>query len=231
MICVMGYSRFPVYFSENGQKVLGSSPQGLDGDIKEYVKSISEFIGRVRGRGIILFSMRGVRFKNRFVVNGNSINPHLDLSENVPQKIYIYPDTRWEAPLEGVYARGIILKGIGRLPLFIPMVSLKQLERDEVIALDNTIRIEKIGLDRMTEFVGRLSGLQFEGREMGDGNVALTIHDDVIDNREPYQVLVNSEGLVRDTNVCFDIPGGMYLPEFVVEMRVEGNLVIYSRRW
>jgi len=225
MICATGYSRFPVYFSENGQRVLGSSPKDLDMKIKGYIKSFGKM------KGIVIFSMRGVRFKNRFVVNGKAVNPNLDLSEDIPRKIFIYPDTGWEKPLDGVYARGIILRGIGRLPLFIPMVSMKQLERDEVVALDNTIHIEKIGLARMTEFIGHLSGLTFTMREMGDGNVALTIDDDLIRNDEPYQVLVNSEGLVRDTNVCFDIPGGMYLPEFVVEMRVEGNLVIYSRRW
>ena len=223
MFCVIGYTRFPVYFSDNGRKILGGSPPGATQKIKDYIKSLG------KQRGVVILGAEDIRFKNRFVIGSEAINPILDLTESVPNRIFVYPDTRYEKPLDGIYGRGVILKGVGRMPLFIPLICMRHLERVEANALSNTVQFEKIGIDRMLEF-GRQLGIAITSRELAN-SVALTIQDNEIRNGDAYQVLVDSEGRALETNVCFDIPGNMFLPEFIVQMRQEGHLVIYERRW
>ena len=218
MLALIGYTRFPIFYSSDGRKILGCECR--DEKFREYVLSI-------RDRKVVAIRrLANLRMRRRFVIEGKAINPSLKIAEDVVRKIYVYPSSEGEDPLDNVYAMGVILKGV-RNPVFVPLISLGYVTESEAQALLGVSRVRDLTLDRMVEFL-RSIGIDVTTRNLVDG-VVVDIYDPQIDRR--YQVLVDDRGRVLDTNVCIESDVQLYLPEIVLLIRRRGGVFVFSRRW
>jgi len=217
MLALIGFTRFPIFYYSDGRRILGCERVGK---FSEYVFSISD------RKVVAINTLRNLRMRRRFVIEGKAINPSLRVSESVVRKIYVYPSYEGEDPLDNVYAMGIVLKGV-RKPVFIPLISLRYLDEKEAQALLGISKVKALTVDRMVEFL-RSIGIEAQTRNLVDG-IVVDIYDPEIDER--YQVLVDDEGKVLDTNVCIEAETQLYLAEMVLLIRQRGGVFVYSRRW
>jgi hypothetical protein len=218
MLALIGYTRFPIFYSSNGRKILGSDCK--DSVFKNYAFGIRD------KESIAIRTLTALSMKRRFVVEGRAINPSLKFAEYVVKKIYVYPSYEPEETITNAYAMGITLKGTRR-PVFVPLVALKPLTEEEAAALLGVSKVKDFNIDRLLSFLRSLN-IQVEHRNLVD-TIVVDIYDPVIDER--YQVLINDKGKVLDTNVCIETDVQMYLPELVLLIRDRGDVFVYSRRW
>jgi hypothetical protein len=217
-IALVGFSRFPVFYSPDGSKILGGSSGNIAFD--KYVDSIK------KKRSAVISNLADISYRRRFIVEEKAINPSLDVEETIPRHMYVYPNVERDDPLTNVYALGFILKGL-RTPVYVPMLSYRYLEKEEVDALLNVVKIRDFPLERMVEFVRSL-GIVIGSRELIDG-IAFTITDTAVSG--PYQVLTDKEGRVRQTNFCIGFGSQLYLPELIMLTRQTRYLDIFPPRW
>jgi len=217
MLALVGYTRFPIFYSSDGRKILGCECR--DEKFREYVFSIKD------KKVVAIRTLSKLNLRRRFVVNGKAINPSLRTTESVVRRIYIYPSYDAEEPLANVYALGIVLKGI-RKQVFVPLVALRYLSEEEVQALLGVVKVKELTVNRMIEFVRSL-GIQTEVRNLIEG-IVVDLDDPIVGR---YQVLVNEKGKVLDTNVCIEVETQLYLSEIVLLIRQQGDVHIYPRRW
>ena len=228
MLALVGESRFPIYYSPDGQTVLGIGIK--DTQFKEYVS-------RLRGRGIAIKTMQGIQFKRRFVINGNAINPTLSL-QGRSAGIFVYPELDYEPPMNDVYALGLVLDGM-RQPVFSPLVLLRKIEQREAVAFDTFIakpkakaEIKTANLELMIQFAQAMGLTLLQRQDFADRTTALTLNDSEIHGYQTrYQVLLSTEGKVMDTNVCFSTDDPIFLSEFIMLTRGRNHLTIYSDNW
>jgi len=217
MLALVGYTRFPIFYSSDGRKILGCECR--DEKFREYVFSIKD------KKVVAIRTLSKLNLRRRFVVNGKAINPSLRTTESVVRRIYIYPSYDAEEPLVNVYALGIVLKGI-RKQVFVPLIALRYLSEEEVQALLGVVKVKELTVNRMIEFVRSL-GIQTEVRNLIEG-IVVDLDDPIVGR---YQVLVNEKGKVLDTNVCIEVEAQLYLSEIVLLIRQQGDVHIYPRRW
>jgi hypothetical protein len=217
-IALIGFSRFPIFYSPDASQILGGSSG--DAAFDGYVSSIR------RKKSVAISTIANLKYRRRFVVRNKAINPSLKVKETVPHNVYTYPNLERDDPLANVYALGFVLKGI-RNPAYIPMLSFRYLEQKEVDALLNVVKIRDFPLERMVEFAQSL-GISIERKDLVDG-IAFTIGDSNVSGT--YQVLTDQEGRVRDTNFCIGFESQLYLPELIVLTRQTRYLDIFPRRW
>jgi len=215
MLALIGYTRFPVFYSSDGRKILGCECR--DKKFKEYVFGIKD------KEVVAIRTMSKLNLRRRFVIKCKAFNPSLRTTESVVRRIYVYPSYEAEESLTNVYASGFVFKGI-RVPVFIPLIALRYLSEEEVHALLGVAKVKKLTIDRMIEFVMSLS-IQAEVRSLIEGTV-IDLDDPIVGR---YQVLVNEKGRVLDTNVCIEAEK-LYLPEIVLLIR-QGDAYVYPRRW
>jgi len=218
MLALIGYTRFPIFYSSNGRKILGSNCE--DSAFRRYVFGIKD------REAVAIRTLRSLNVRRRFVVEGRAINPNLRLAEHVVKKIYVYPSYEPEEAISDAYAAGIVLKG-ARKPVFVPLIMLKHLTEEEALALLGVSRVKDLTVGRMVDFLRRL-GIRAETRNLVDA-IVVDVYDPAIDER--YQVLVDDKGKVLDTNVCVETDAQMYLPELVLLIRDRGDVFVYSTRW
>jgi hypothetical protein len=218
MLALVGYTRFPIFYSSDGRRILGSDCE--DSAFKRYAFGIKD------KEAVAIKTLKSLNMRRRFVVEGRAINPSLKLAEYVVKKIYVYPSCEPEDTISDAYAAGIVLKG-ARKPVFVPLIMLKYLTEEEALALLGVSKVKDLTVDRMLAFLRRL-GIQAETRNLVDA-IVVDVYDPVIDER--YQVLVDDKGRVLDTNVCIETDAQMYLPELVLLIRDRGDVFVYSRRW
>ena len=218
MLALIGFTRFPIFYSSDGRKILGCECR--DEKFREYILDI-------RDRKVVAIGrLANLRMRRRFVIEDKAINPSLKIAEEVVRKIYVYPSYEGEGPLANVLAMGIALKGV-RKPIFIPLIALGYITESEAQALLGISRVRDLTVDRMVEFLRSL-GIEVGTRNLVEGTV-VDIYDPQIDLR--YQVLVDDRGRVVDTNVCIESDVRFYLPEIVLLIRRRGGAFVYSRRW
>ncbi|HDH44914.1 MAG TPA: hypothetical protein ENG66_05950 [Thermococcus sp.] len=218
MLALIGFTRFPIFYSSDGRKILGCECR--DEKFREYILDI-------RDRKVVAIGrLANLRMRRRFVIEDKAINPSLKIAEETVRKIYVYPSYEGEDPLDNVLAMGIVLKGV-RNPVFVPLISLKHLDEKEAQALLGISRAKALTIERMVEFL-RSIGIEAQTRNLVEG-IVVDIYDPEIDER--YQVLVDDKGRVLDTNVCIEAETQLYLPEIVLLIRQRGEIFVYSRRW
>jgi len=217
MLALIGYSRFPIFYSSDGRKILGCKCS--DEKFEKYVFSIKD------KRIIAIRTLSKLNLKRRFVVKGKAINPSLRTVESVVKGIYIYPSYEAEKPITNAYALGFVLKGI-RTPVFVPLIALRYLEKKEIEALLGVVRVEELNIDKMIEFARHL-GIRARVRNLVDGFV-VDLDDPIVGS---YQVLVDEKGRVIDTNVCIEAETQLFLPEIILLIRQQENVYIYPRKW
>jgi hypothetical protein len=217
MLALIGYTRFPVFYSSDGRKILGC--RCSDEEFREFVFGIED------RRVVAIGTLSKLSLRRRFVLGGRAINPSLRTSESVVRKIYVYPSYEAEEPITNAYALGFVLKGI-RMPVFVPLVALRYLEEKEVEALLGIARVRELSIDRMIEFVRSL-GIRVEIRSLVEG-IVVELDDPIVGS---YQVLVDEKGRVLDTNVCIEAETQLFLSEIVLLIRQQGDVYIYPRKW
>lgn len=213
-----------MFISADGLKNLGQIT---------YVKRIENYICSLGSqKGVVIFEMDRVRTKTRFVSNGKAIHPSLGGSEICIDNVFIYPDTEAEPALNNVYARGVLLKG-ARKPTFVPLIALRSLAEEEAAALQSVSEAKKgasvgeISFERIQTFAESI-GIHMDVNSIPEGYL-LDIRDPEVSDH--YQVKTNKLGVVSWTNVCVSFHEGTYLPEFIVLLREERDLYVYSERW
>jgi len=217
MLALIGYTRFPVFYSSDGKKILGYKCS--DREFRNYVWSIKD------KRVVAIRTLSRLNLKRRFVVKDKAINPSLRTIERVVRRIYVYPSYEAEEPITNAYALGFVLKGV-RTPVFVPLIVLRYLEEKEAEALLGIAKVREINIDEIIEFLKSL-GIQAKVRSLVEG-IVVDLDDPIVGC---YQVLVDEKGRVIDTNVCIEAETHLYLPELVFLIRQQGNVYIYSKRW
>lgn len=217
-VALVGYTRFPIFYSADGSKILGSRSD--DPIFDRYVKSL-----RMK-HAVAIYSLAKIHYRRRFVIENKAINPDFTIEEQTPKCICIFPNKEQVVTLSNIYAMGFTLKGT-RNPVYVPMLSLRYLEQNEVDALLNVVKVKDFPMERMEEFIRSL-GISFEKKELGVG-IAFTISDPSVSGR--YQVLTDAQGRVLDTNFCITIESSLYLPELVMLTRESRYLDIFPQRW
>ncbi|ADB58214.1 hypothetical protein [Archaeoglobus profundus] len=217
MIALIGYTRFPVFYSSDGKKVLGCKCN--DKEFRDYVWSIKD-----KG-AVAIRTLSKLNLRRRFVVKDKAINPSLRTVESVVRRIYVYPSYEAVEPITNAYVLGFTLKFI-RMPVFVPLIVIRYLEEGEVEALLGIAKVREINIDEMVEFLRSL-GIQVEVRSLVEG-IVVDLDDPIVGC---YQVLIDEQGRVIDTNVCIDMEAQLFLPELVFLIRQQGNIYIYPRKW
>jgi hypothetical protein len=217
MLALIGYTRFPVFYSSDGRKILGCRCK--DREFREFVFGIRD------KRVVAIGTLSKLSLRRRFVLEGKAINPGLRTSESVVRRIYVYPSYEAEEPITNAYALGFVLKGI-RVPVFVPLVALRYLEEKDVEALLGIAKVKELSIDRIIEFVRSL-GIRVEVRSLVEG-IVVELDDPIVGS---YQVLVDEKGRVLDTNVCIEIETQLFLPEIVLLIRQQGDIYVYPRKW
>ena len=212
LIALKGFSRFPIFFTEDGKKNLGF--KSSNEDFNAYVKSL-------KNNSIAIQSLRNINFRSRFVVKGKAINPELNTEESVPYYLYVFPDNNASSILTDVFALGFILTA-GRNKLFIPLLTRRILTAQEVKALLKVVTIQAFGIKRFKLFMEELDIEVTIEKELAVGTV-IHIQDPLMHNNA-YRVLVNSEGKVVDVDFCVSGYESMYLTELVMFARESGSI-------
>ena len=217
MLALIGYTRFPVFYSSDGRTILGCECR--DERFKEYVFGIKD------KKVVAIRTLSKLNLRRRFVVKKRAINPSLRTTESVVRRIYVYPSYEAEEPLTNVYALGFVLKGVRKL-VFVPLMALRYLSGEEAQALLGVAKVKELTINKMIEFVRSL-GIQAEVRNLVE-RIVVDLEDPIVGR---YQVLVDEKGRVLDTNVCIEAETQLYLPEVVLLIRQQGDVYIYPRRW
>lgn len=212
MFAVVGFTRFPIFYSSNGKRILGSKSPNKD--FNDYVHGLDD------RPFVALRTLSNLNLKSRFVINNRAINPTLRMRELVPKFEFVYPDDEPDEVLNNVYSRGIVVKG-ARTPVFIPLISLRILTQDEVDALLKVARVHELDLEGMFSFLNDLD-INLVDKELRiSGEIVLTLFDKSID--ELYHVMINQDGKVLDVDFCFEY-SDLYLPELVMLVRENGSV-------
>jgi len=148
MLALVGYTRFPIFYSPDGRKILGSNCE--DSAFRRYVFGIKD------REAVAIRTLKSLNMRRRFVVEGRAINPNLKLAEYVVKKIYVYPSYEPEEAISDAYVAGIVLKG-ARKPVFVPLILLKYLTEEEALALLGVSKVKDLTVDRMLDFLRRLN--------------------------------------------------------------------------
>jgi len=228
MFVLMGYTRWPVFLSGDGRRNLGSSINN---------PKVADYIRRLGSRkGIVILTMENIQSKTRFVTDDMAVHPSFGSEEICPRNVFVYPCLEPDVSIVDAYARGVVMKG-SRKPMFVPLVTMRNLDEREVDAVKaaRPVPVQRsqgsvadLTLERMLEFA-RSVGISVNVRDRGSQKV-LTVNDPETYGGS-YQVLLSSSGIVNDTNVCVSVNSGTYLPEFLMLLREERDLYIYSSRW
>jgi len=212
MIVLGGFSRFPIFFNGNGQKTIGFESNNT---------AFNDYIGNLKGKFVVFTTFSDIQYRRRFVVDGMAINPELKGTEPVPRSMYVYPDVTPTKTFMNTLAKGIIVKG-GRGKVFIPLLPQRELEGKEIKALLGITEVKEFGMARMKVFLERID-INFNiVRELSNQRIVLNISDRYIN--DSYQLLINHQGRVLDTDFCIHNYRNLYLPEMVMFIRESGGV-------
>jgi len=221
MIVLTGFTRYPIFYSSNGRRIIGY--KSSDEKFNEYVYSIRE-------PSVVVHTLADLRFRSRFVVfdkriGKRAVNPFLKLREYVPYSMYVYPDDKPTETFSDAYCLGITLKG-ARTPVYVPLICLRMLTREEVDAFLRVATVKEVTVDRFTEFMRQL-GIEVEKiKELPNNRSVLRISDPEVS--DTYMVVVDSRGLVLDKNFCMEMAQPLYLPELIMLTRERKDIYVFS---
>ena len=218
MISLLNFSRFPIFYSSNGKKILGSRCNSKD--FEQYVYSCIKI---TREPAVCIYSLENIEWKRRFIIRDRAINPQLRTREKVPRKIFVYNDYEPDEAITDALTLGIILKGV-REGVYIPLIELRVLEEEEVLALERTVKIKEQTIERMLEFL-RAIGCQVNTRVVSRG-IIVEVHDRIVD--VDYRVLIDERGRVIDTDFCIEFED-LYLTELALLVRERGR--VFHTHW
>jgi hypothetical protein len=207
MIVLGGFSRFPIFYSSDGKRVLGF--QSRDHDFNDFVKLF-------RSKYIAIKSFENLKYKSRFVLKRKAINPELNKEYDLPEYIYVFPNKKAVKVIINVLAYGIILKG-GKKPIFIPLLTRRMLTREEIDAIICTKQIMEFGLNRLQSFLDKLSIRYFIEKELADNRYVIKLCDPKVSNE--YCVLIDQEMKIIDLDFCMDNFHNLFLPELIMIVR------------
>jgi len=216
VIGLVGFTRFPIFYSSNGRKILGCLC--ADKEFEKYVYSL-------RRASIAIKTLRDIRLRSRFVVNHNAINPHLKMREIVPPFMYVYPDEEPDETLNSAYTLGFILKG-ARCPVYIPLICLRLLTEKEVQALLVAAVVKPFRESPLERFLEELGIRHEKHKTLADGRLVLRIEDPQVN--QPYMVVIDRQWKVHAVNFCIDMHHDFYLPELIMLTRDRKDLYIFS---
>lgn len=220
MYALTGVSRFPIYF--NHGKLVSRSQ--LDMDFVKYTRKHS------KQKALIIKQFNGKeRFFKRFLINGRIIHPSLKSSQRLINRVYIYPSDKYQTfKEEGLMIFCISIKVQKRY--FIPMIPLQTLDEQEAIALELLHNKRKQDIDLgIEEILGILNDLEMQvlnQKVLVNGDISLSMHDTVL--HKGYHILINSEGVLKETNVCYEPHDQVYIWEAIMDFRYQQHLHIYS---
>ena len=215
MIAVIGYSRFPVFYSMDGKRVLGHKCDD---------NKFCDFVYALKDTGVVIKEIGNVHYRSRFVIRRIAVNPATHQIEDVPERLYFYPDDAPDIVMDDIYAWGIMLRGFKR-NLFLPLICIRKLSRKESNAVYGIFTMREINIDKIESFLDEL-GIEIEEKvELPSRRVRLKLNDPAVSN--PYVVEVDSNGVVHDVNICLDFPGRLYLPELIMLTRETREIYVY----
>jgi hypothetical protein len=211
MIALSGYSRFPIFYSSNGRKRLGFQ-SGSD--------KFNVYIEGLKGDFVAIHSLKDIRFRRRFVLERKAYNPELKKKNIVPQYIYAYPDTEQVETFSNIMGMGFYLEG-ARKKIFVPLLSLKILSKQEVNAFLNIAEIKDYGLSEIGGFMDDL-GIEHRSRVLANDNIVFDIQDPMVSGN--YQALISPNGKVLDVDFCIHGYENYYITELVMFTRESGSV-------
>lgn len=222
MLCLFNVTRFPLYLSADGKKILGSSPQNISYTYKEYIHSLSNLIPK-NEVCLAIIEIANTKLKRRFLIKNKAFNPHLKNTEGLIRKQFIFPSLEPEQLPTNCYAIGMTLKV--RSGVFLPLSTIRHLTTQEIKALHVIQRVKVLNLNTMLSLLKHLNIQLIEKRELNKETIALKLHDAHL-NLE-YCVLMDTSFKIIETNVCINFFQQLYLFELILLIREEQIVHIY----
>ena len=212
VIALTGFTRLPIFYDSTGTKILGSKCRN---------KKFEKYVYSLKDQSIAIFALANLKYRSRFVISNEhigrrAVNPSLKLQEYVPSHIYIYPDKEPDPITVNVHTLGIRLKG-ARKPVYVPLLYLKILTREEVNALFNATITKEITVEKYVKFAKELKIKIEKIKELAGSRILLKIRDPKI--RKTYMVVIDNMGKVIDQNFCIEMHQQLYLPELIMLTR------------
>ena len=220
MFALKGFTRFPIFYSSNGRNILGARPKEEENFVK-YVYRLPD------NKLVAIKSISNIKLVRRIIVDRIALNFELKVIELYPHYIYVYDDLTPDTTFNNYIVRGFTVKG-PRLRVFIPLIPLASLEKEEINAFKLLVhrkkKLRELDMNTFNYLLDNL-GVKIIGRKPCNGNIALAIYDPFLDTI--YNVLVDKDLKVLDTNICFETDVSYYLPEFIVFIRRSGGIYVY----
>jgi len=220
MFAIKGFTRFPIFYTSDGSKILGAKPK-INLGFVDYVYNLpDEPLIAVR-------EIARVKPTRRIVVDRRAINFQTKNLELYPVHMYIFDDTTPDVTFNNALVQGFTVKG-ARARVFIPLILLSRLTQEEVkvfqVFAHRSRYLKKISLGNILQI---LKGLNIEvtAQKPYQDKISLKIYDPEIDVQ--YSLLIDKSLGVVDTNICFDSDTPYYLPEFIVFIRRAGRVYTY----
>ena len=106
--------------------------------------------------------------------------------------------------------------------MFVPLLPQRELEEKEVKALLGITEIKEFGLERMKTFLERLE-IEFTiTKELTGQRTIININDRYV--TEDYNLLINHQGRVLDTDFCVHGYENLFLSEMIMFVRESGGV-------
>jgi hypothetical protein len=211
MIVLGGYSRFPIFFSDDRTRV---GFDDVDGMLNHYVQT------HCRGKFVVLHALQNIQFRSRFVVKHIAFNPDLQTREDVPTNIYTPPEATPDHSLTDVMAIGFRLKGT-RNNVFVPLLAHRVLTKREANAILGISEIKQLGIERLRAFLIEIGITATIEQRLARGTI-FHLSDPKV--RGDYRVLVGPRGQVIQTDFCVHGHRRLYLTELVMFCRESGTI-------
>lgn len=223
MIILGGFSRFPIFYSSDGKQTIGSTPNTKETiGSSSFINELNTYVNSLKGKFVVLDVIANIVFKSRFIINKVSINPQLkNTKEDVPNNMFVYPDTEPDPILNNVYTKGFTLKG-GRNTVFVPLLSMRELTQKEADALLSISRVSVFSFDKISNFLGSLDIRYTIEKELVDNRIVIRLADPYVNG--PYRVLIDKNLRVLDVDFCLSEYENLFLAELILSVRENGGV-------
>ncbi len=221
MYAIINTSKFPIYFKK-GRIVPFTK---LSAHFKAYIEKI-----KTKKPAIIIDEFdANEQYQRRFLIEGKLIHPSLKQEVHMINQVYMYPCLEPQTFEEdGSMVLCLPLKLQRRW--FIPFISLQTLDHYEIKALQvfehYKLTSKEINIQDILEIIMNLNVQITNQKQMADETISLTLQDHTM--HKEYGILIDKDGLLQETNVCYTPADSVYIWEAIMDFRHQGYIHIYS---
>ena len=219
-MAVINVSRFPIFIYKG--KIVNRNE--VDPEFVKYVKTINS---KSKSAALAIKTLYDEdKLSRRFFINNKIIHPSLNRVEELLNRVYVYPSLKYQYfDNHGAIVLALTLK-LQRI-YNIPLVLIQTLTEEEYHALELISMRKKdrsLNLRDILEILNSLIIVK-EHTVLANSNIVLKVKDEVLN--ETYYLLINSEGKLLGSNVCYEPSEGTFVWEAVLNLRRHGFLHIY----